>query len=211
MSSMSSMSSMHSRIVKSHASAARFATLTLAGLLVVAGMARAETYPQKRGGWFIGFGAGGGWAALTNNGQSTDREGAGAGSFRAGYDFSPELGLGLETNAWSKSQDVQGLGTATTTLSTGAATLYFHPPTNGLVLRGGVGFGSADAKLKVGSTTVTGTNSGFGLTLGAQYDFRVRRTFSIGPEVDWSWMTLDPFDANYLMVGLSFDWHFIGK
>jgi hypothetical protein len=47
--------------------------------------------------------------------------------------------------------------------------------------------------------------------MGAAYDFRIRRTFSIGPQIDYSWMTLSDFDANYVNFGLSFDWHFIGK
>lgn len=188
-----------------------FLTATLAVALLLASVrpAAAETYPHARSGWFVGLGLGGGSAALTSGGQSTDREGAAAGSVRVGYDFSPELGVGLEANGWSKSDNVSGVD-VTTTLSVGAATLYYHPPGNGLVLRGGVGLGTADASAKLGSTSVSASESGFGFTLGAQYDFRVRRTFSIGPQVDFGWMTLDSFDANYFTVGLSFDWHFIG-
>lgn len=186
-------------------------TLAAAWLVASARPAAAEAFAQKRDGWFVGFGVGGGTAALTHGGESTDREGAPAGSFRAGFDFSPELGLGLETNGWSKSENVSGGGTATTTLSVGAATLYYHPPTNGLVLRGGVGYGTANAKVQFGSTSVSGSESGFGFTVGAQYDFRVRRTFSLGPTVDFGWMTLSDFDANYVNFGLSFDWHFLGR
>src|ERR1051325_8971185 len=186
-------------------------TLAAAWLVASARPAAAEAFAQKRDGWFVGFGVGGGTAALTHGGESTDREGAPAGSFRAGFDFSPELGLGLETNGWSKSENVSGGGTATTTLSVGAATLYYHPPTTGLVLRGGVGYGTANAKVQFGSTSVSGSESGFGFTVGAQYDFRVRRTFSLGPTVDFGWMTLSDFDANYVNFGLSFDWHFLGR
>jgi len=184
--------------------------VALGSLAAAVRPAAAEGYPQKRGGWFLGFGFGGGTAALTANGESTNREGAPTGSFRVGYDLSPEIGLGLESNGWTKSEDVLG-ETVTTTFDVGAATFYFHPPSNGLVLRGGVGFGGAHASVQSGNTTTTSTETGFGLTLGVAYDFRVLRTFSIGPQIDYSWMTLSDFDANYVNFGLSFDWHFIGK
>jgi hypothetical protein len=186
------------------------AIVALASLAAAVRPASAESYPQARGGWFLGFGFGGGTAGLTAGGQSSDRQGAPSGSFRVGYDLSPEIGLGLETNGWTKSEDVQGQ-TETDTFDMAAATFYYHPPTNGLVLRGGVGAGGAHASAKSGNTTTTSTETGFGFTLGAAYDFRIRRTFSIGPQIDYSWMTLSDFDANYVNFGLSFDWHFIGK
>ena len=184
--------------------------VALASLAAAVRPAAAEGYPQQRGGWFLGFGFGGGTAALTSGGQSTDREGAPTGSFRVGYDLSPEIGLGFESNGWTKSEDIAG-ETVSTTFDVGAATFYYHPPSNGLVLRGGVGYGGAHASLQNGNTTTTSTETGFGLTLGAAYDFRVRRTFSLGPQIDYGWMTLSDFDANYVNFGLSFDWHFIGK
>src|SRR5262249_33794910 len=62
----------------------------LAALSLVAGAlpVRAQMYPHKRVGWFLGATLGGGSAALSVGGASTDREGAPTGSFRAGYDFS---------------------------------------------------------------------------------------------------------------------------
>jgi len=75
----------------------------------------------------------------------------------------------------------------------------------------GFGGGGAHASATSGNTTTTSTESGFGFTLGAAYDFRIRSTFPIGPQVDSSWMTLSDFDANDVNFGLSFDSHFIGQ
>jgi len=181
--------------------------LLAAGVLAIPALAGAQPHPNTRGpGWFIGFGIGGGSAGISADGSSSDREGGVAGSFRGGYCFTNELGLGLETNGWSKEDSG-----VTTTFSTGGATLYYYPASQGLVLRGGLGFGSADVSASSGGVTVSASESGFGFTLGAAYEFRVARTFSIGPQVDYSWMTLDDFDANYFMGALSFDWHFIPK
>src|SRR5262245_3432076 len=67
----------------------RFVSL---GVLVVAAAlltttvqpARAESFAQKRGGWFLGFGVGGGSAGVSDNSGSRDREGSVGASFRVG-------------------------------------------------------------------------------------------------------------------------------
>jgi len=163
-------------------------------------------YPSTRQGWLVGFGVGGGAAAVTANGNSSDREGGVAGSFRAGYAFQPQLSLELNSNGWSKEENG-----ATLTFSVATAAVNYYPAQTGLVLRGGIGFGSADATVRVNNVTITGTESGFGFTVGAGYEFRVTRTFALGPQVDFGWMTLDSFDANYVNLGLAFNWYFIPR
>jgi hypothetical protein len=74
----------------------------------------------------------------------------------------------------------------------------------------GFAFGGAHASAQRGNITTTSTETGFGFTLGAAHDVRVRRTFSLGPQIDYSGMTLSGFDANDVNLGLSFDWHFLG-
>jgi len=183
-----------------------FATLVLLSAVLLPALAAAETHPQTREGWLIGFGVGGGSAGISADGASSDREGGFAASFRAGYAFQPQLSVELDSNGWSKEQD----GT-TTTFSVGTAAINYYPGAQGIVLRGGVGFGSADVSTQVGSVTLSGSESGFGFLLGAGYEFRVRRTFAIGPQVDFGWMTLDAFDANYVNVGIGFNWYFIPR
>ncbi|HEY2956349.1 MAG TPA: outer membrane beta-barrel protein [Candidatus Eisenbacteria bacterium] len=164
-------------------------------------------YSHARQGWLVGFGIGGGTAGISVDGNTSDREGGGAGSFRAGYAFRPEYSLELNSNGWTKDDN----GT-TLSFSVATAAINYYPGNTGLVLRGGVGFGSADATVQIApNTTVTGSESGFGFTVGAGYEFRVMRTFAIGPQVDFGWMTLDSFDANYVNFGLSFNWYFVPK
>jgi hypothetical protein len=163
-------------------------------------------HPNTRQGWLIGFAVGGGSSALTSNGNTTDREAGGAGFFRAGYAFRPECSVELNSTSWTK--DVDG---ATWTLSLATAAINYYPGSTGLVLRAGVGVGTADASAKFGNTTVSASTSGFGFTAGAGYEFRVMRTFAIGPQVDFGWATTDEFDFNQINAGLGFTWYFIPR
>lgn len=175
-------------------------------LMTMASLSYAGSFPQTRQGWLVGFSAGGGSAGISSGGESSDREGGAAGSFRVGYAFNPDLSLEYNSNAWAKSKDG-----VTIAYSTNTAALNFYPGHNGFVLRGGVGFGSGQLATKVNNSTLTTSESGFGFNLGAAYEFRVTRTFAIGPQVDYGWTTLSDFDANWVTVGLGFNWYFIPK
>lgn len=194
------------RLVPSLHRSFRWPALLVLAALAIPSLAAADPWPQTRAqSWFVGFGIGGGSAGLEIAGFDTDREGGGAGSFRAGYSFTDQLGLGLESNAWTKTE-----GDVTLSLSTATATLYFYPA-GGLVLRGGIGFGSGSIEIEQSGPNLTADETGFGLSVGAQYDFRVTRTFALGPQVDIAYMTLDTVDANYISGGLSFNWYFIPR
>ena len=184
-------------------------TFTLPALLLATmlpSLAAAEMHPNTRHGWLVGFGAGGGSAGLSSGGSSSDREGGFAGSFRVGYAFQPQISLELNSTAWTKEQS----GT-TTSFSVGTVALNYFPGGSGFVLRGGVGAGSADVSQSVGNQTISASESGFGFALGAAYEFRVLRTFALSPQIDYSWMTLSEFDANYVNFELGFNWYFIPK
>ena len=178
--------------------------IAISGLMAVD--ARAGSHPHVRQGWLVGFGIGGGSAGLTSDGESNDREGGAAGSFRAGYAFDPRLSLELNSSLWTKEVD-----DVTWTFSVGTAAVNFYPGAEGLVLRGGLGVGNAEAEVQSGSTTVSVEESGFGLGAGIGYEFRVTRTFALGPQFDFGWMNLDEADVNYFNVGLGFNWYFIPK
>jgi hypothetical protein len=180
--------------------------LSLAALSA-ASSALADAHPNKRGGWYLGFGLGGGSLAITVPNATSDRTGGSAGSFRGGYVLNDQVALGYEGTAWTKSE-----AGATLTFSTGTATASYYPGAGGLVLRGGIGVGSANATVNLGGgTSVTGTESGLGLNLGAQYDFRLARTFALGPQIDFSTASFDKYDANFVNVGLSLNWYFIPR
>ncbi len=121
--------------------------------------------------------------------------------------MSSMLSLGIQSNGWRKSQKDVNNNNASTTFSVTTATLFYPPPAaNGLELRGGVGLGTGDASISNGGSTLSSSQSGFGFNLGAGYGFPVGRSFAIGPTVDFGWMTLKDFDANFVNFGVQFDW-----
>lgn len=160
--------------------------------------ATAGAHPDTRQGFFIGLGLAKGSMAQTSGGASTDRMSGSGGSFRLGYAINPTFALGLENNSWFTSDDsgIAALGTSTVAAS------FF--PVRGLVLRGGVGagYGGAAGDGLAGEV-------GFGWTAGAAYEFRVARSFAIGPQIDYAHMGFQYVADNYVNVGLSMNWYFI--
>jgi hypothetical protein len=172
--------------------------------ITIAGPVRAESFPQTREGWLVGFGVGGGTAGVSGG---TNREGGIAGSFRVGYAFNPQVSAGLSSSAWSKSESG-----VTLTFSVGGPTVEFYPVgAPGLVLRAGAGFGSVSASASSSGGTFTASESGFGALAGVGYEFRVLRTFAISPQVDFGYLTIKGDSANYVNFGLGFNWYFIPK
>jgi hypothetical protein len=172
-------------------------------ILAVLTPGQAGAFPQTRDGWLVGFGIGGGSAGVSGD---DNREGGTAGSFRVGYAFQPEVSLELNSTGWSKSES----GTTVTFTVTGVA-LNYYPGAQGFVLRGGAGLGSASATEKSGSTTFSASESGLGVLLGAGYEFRVRRTFAIGPQIDFGYLNLEDGSVNYVNGCLGLHWYFIPK
>jgi len=181
------------------------AVATLLVSVTFASAALAAMHPNTRDGWFIGLGVGGGSAGLTGNGASSDREMGSAGSLRAGYMLNPKWAIGFESNIWFKTID--GVEWTFGTYAFGVSVF----PAEGLVLRAAVGAGDAEAAFSQGSSTVTATENGFGLTAGAAYEFRIARTFALGPQVDYSLVNLDSFDVNYVNFGVQVNWYILPK
>ncbi len=185
--------------MKSRVLAAVLTTLLCA---VLACPVLAESFPQTRDGWQVGFGVGGGSAGGSGGGS---REGGGAGTFHVGYAFQPQVALELNSNAWTKSQDG-----ATVTLSVTTASLSYYPAgAQGLVLRAGAGFGDESVSASSGNLTFSASQTGFGATAGVGYEFRVKRTFAIGPQVDFGWISINGGSDNYINGALGFHWYFI--
>ena len=164
-------------------------------------------HPHARQGWLVGLGLGGGSVGFSANGSTSDRTGGGAGNLRVGYAFQPQLSLDLSSIAWTKSENG-----ATLTVDVVTAELGYYPQAlPGLVLRGGVGSGTGDLTLSFGNTSISSTTSGFGFNLGTGYEFRVARTFAIGPSVDFGWTSLSDVDANFINFGIAGTWYFIPR
>lgn len=175
-------------------------------LLACASVAAAGQYPQDHNGWTIGFGVGGASAGVSlDGGGSSDREGGGMGNFRVGYPLSEEVSLQLEGNAWTKSENDVTLTFDATTIG-----IAFFP-SEGWVLRGGVGFGQTKLSADLGNTTVTSTETGIGLHAAAGYEFRLARTFALGPQVDFGYATFDGGSSNWFGAGLNLNWYFLSK
>jgi hypothetical protein len=187
------------------------AGLLLSALVLTAGVAGAGQHPQDHDGWSIGFGVGGGSAGVSfdNSEGSSDRTGGGMGSFRVGYPLNPKVTIGLETNGWSKTETVEGVDATVTFTATTVGAAFF--PSEGLVLRAGVGLGQNKFQLAEGGLSLSKTESGLGILYGAGYEFRLARTFALGPQLTGGFSTFDGGSANWIGGTLEFNWYFIPK
>lgn len=182
-------------------------TLVLAALVTTvfaASSAVAGTYPHNHNGWSIGLGIGGGSAGLSVDGApDIDREGGMTGNFRVGYPLNEQLSLALESNAWTKSENGDNVTFSATTI--GVA--FF--PSEGFVMRGGLGFGNSRFSSDIGGGTITYTETGFGVNAALGYEFRVARTFALGPQADFGYASFDGGSVNWFGLGLQGTWYFI--
>ena len=106
----------------------------------------------------------------------------------------------MENNSWFNSA-----GGGTTTLGAiTAAVSYF--PAQALVLRAGAG-----VSYNAAASDGVSADGGSSWTAGAAYEFRVARTFAIGPQLDYSHVKLSSFDSDYVSLGLSMNWYFIPR
>jgi len=195
-----------------------FSRLTMAGvasivaLIGLATVAGADPYPQDRHGFMLGGNLGGGTAAVSVTGGgvsvSSEREGGVAGNFRFGWGLTPNLSLGLESNAWTKSQSGE---TVAFTVSALTAT-YYPNPVQGFYLRAGVGGGSQQVSVDQGGITAVQSQTGFGFTSGIGYEMRLGRHWSLGPALDYAYNSVDvgggKLSANYVNFSAAFDWYF---
>ena len=151
---------------------------------------------QTRDGFWIGGGLG--YGSLGCEG-CTDRTGAPSGYLKLGTTLRQNVLLGIETNGWTKSEFGARL-----TMGNVSGAVYFYPmASTGLFVKGGAGYSILDASTDIGS----GSESGFGMILGAGYDVRVTRNLSITPVANWFRGGFDGGSANVLQIGLGVTSH----
>ena len=172
------------------------AAVLVAALGTVLFHSAVQAYPQTRQGFYFGLGLGTGSADLGSGTANSTRLSGSAGSFRFGFTLNPNIALGLESNSWLKSAPDGLFGITTLTL---AASVF---PAEGLVLRAGVG-------AEGGAGDGLGGEAGSGLMVGAAYEFRVARSFALGPQVDYNRVKLNFVDRSFVNVGLLMTWYFI--
>ncbi|MDF3053244.1 MAG: outer membrane protein beta-barrel domain [Geminicoccaceae bacterium] len=151
---------------------------------------------QTRDGFWIGGGLG--YGSLGCEG-CIDRTGAPSGYLKLGTTLRQNVLLGIETNGWTKSEFGARL-----TMGNVSGAVYFYPmASTGLFVKGGAGYSMLDASTDVGS----GSESGFGMILGAGYDVRVTRNLSITPVANWFRGAFDGGSANVLQIGVGVTSH----
>ena len=153
------------------------AVALLAALSCAASAARAQ-YPQRRDGFWIGFGLGYGWANIRCD-QCVDSSSVGGitGFVKLGGTPSRNVLIGGAINGWAHPD---GTGN-TETMTSVTASVYLYPETkSGFFLTGGLGFSNYHVN---SAPSYDGT--GWGFTAGAGYDIRVGRDLSLTPVVNY--------------------------
>jgi Outer membrane protein beta-barrel domain len=157
-------------------------------------------HAQTRDGFWVGGGLGYGSFGLSCDiCDGLGRTGGLSGYAKLGGTLRQNILLGVETNGWTKSE-----GGATITMGNLSGAAYWYPmATNGLFVKGGVGYSvmSADD----GSTSAN--DSGFGFLAGLGYDVRVGRNLSMTPVMNWFRGGYDGISANVIQFGLGVTSH----
>jgi len=147
--------------------------------------ASAQT-PEREGFWF-GFGVGVGSADVTCDDcdGDSDRETGGSGYLKAGWTLNPRVLLGIESSAWTKTEDEDGVD-VTINMYNVSGTLTLYPSeTAGFFVKGGAGLSFVNSKFKEGNTTTdSDMGNGLGLLAGIGYDFRLGRRVRLTPALD---------------------------
>lgn len=161
-------------------------------------------------GFWISIGLGAGSAGADCSICTNERETGLSGYFRLGAAVTPQVLIGVETNGWTKSE-----GGLDQTISALSAVAYWYPVRNGPVfLRGGLGLMTFTADDGFDELTATG----LALSVGAGYNFRTGRNFSLTPfinilvnggadaKINGSSVGED-FNTNVVQFGLGVMWH----
>jgi hypothetical protein len=124
-----------------------------------------------------------------------DRVGAPSGYLKLGTTLRQNILLGVETNAWTKSE----LGIRLTMANISGAVYWYPMVTNGLFVKGGAGYSALDAG--------GGGTNGFGILGGVGYDVRMSKNLSITPVANWFRGGFDGGSANVLQIGVGVTSH----
>lgn len=174
----------------------------------------------QRDSWYIGFGLGFGSLEHTVDGRkisandwlagSEDRFRMG-GSFRVGWTLSPNWLLGLDINFNSASGLQNGVERDLTVYNFFGVATWF-PQGEGFFVRGGAGFSDIDQSFATGKSTVTFTESGHGVQLGAGYAWRFGERAHLTVSLDLTRNYFDggpgePTDARSTLLSVGVDWY----
>lgn len=189
-----------------------FAILTVAlGLLIPAGETFAQR-PQTREGFNVSFGFGGGSAGIDCRGCRTSRQNGTVSYLNVGRTINRRLTLGGEVNGFARSSQNED-----DRIGSLMAVAHFYPaPAMGFFFIGGGGMTSMSLDNRVDLVKVTST--GLGAEIGAGYDVRLGRNFSLTPYAAFvqgfngiaklnGVSNYEKVTPNYVQFGLGFTWH----
>jgi hypothetical protein len=130
---------------------------------------------QTREGFFVGFGAGYGWAKVDCDecdlGES-EREASVTAHVRLGTTLTERLSVGAELNGWFDSEDEDNVALFNVT-----GAFYLYPADSGLFIKAGAGLSRADFDL--GGEELSGM--GWGVMAGVGYDIPIGDTTAVTP------------------------------
>jgi hypothetical protein len=182
----------------------RHAMLLTIGLLLIGfGTAQAELKPADHTGFFIGLGVGGGSLTPDFDDPNVDSESefGGAGNFYIGYALTPQLLIGLDGTAWTKTFEEETFGTeATWVLSNGAICLWFYP-SDYFFIKAGPAVAQADLEVELLGFTVSDTEQGVGFTAAVGGELRLASKFAIVPQASIMYMSFDDLDMTATFFG----------
>lgn len=184
--------------------------VSLVAVLACTASASRAQYPQRRDGFWIGFGIGYGSANVScDNCTTGSRIDGYTGFLRLGGSPSRNVLIGASLSGWT--HRLRGVNESMGNIT---ASLFYYPvTTSGFFVTGGLGFAGYDIS---SSPEVNG--SGWGFTAGAGYDVRVGRKISLTPVVNYAYGALGEFDVpglgtrtgwkqNVIDVGLGVTFH----
>ena len=154
-------------------------------------------------GFFIGGGLGYGNLAIDprNDNPGRDRTRGGAGLVFVGGAVSPDLLLGLDVSVWTREEDNFQITFSNATL---CLTYYFTPE---FFVKGGPALTKVETELQQGWWgSEAHSESGFGATAGAGWEFRLGRKVALLPSAQWMYQSFDDFSSNFFSLTLSIGW-----
>lgn len=189
--------------------------LALLMVVGVAATAAAQAKPQTRQGLNVSFGLGAGSGGVKCTDCASDRQNGGTGYFRLGGTVSPQLVVGGELSGWTHSEDA---GDVTFSYITAFAQ-YYPVVTSGFFVKGGLGFGGTEFNVQdptLGNIKLE--SQGLAGSVGAGYDIRLGKNFSLSPYVEYMSTFGAPakvngqdaggnLNGNVVAFGLGFTWH----
>ncbi len=153
--------------------------------------------PQTRRGFWIGLGAGYGSLGCED---CDNRSGAVSGYLKLGGTVNQRVLIGGELNGWTRKES--GI---TFSYTHASGVIYFYPSARGgFHLKGGAGLASINIDA---GPFGNGSETGGGFILGAGYDARVGRNFSLTPYFNIMAGGFDGGSANLVQFGLGATWH----